>query len=136
MWNFLLKNFFGGVYSPRLTTGNSANIPLSFQQTWGRGGGRLICPASVCFLMYNIRNRKVPSNILNLFSDTTSTHSYNYRSSPSNNFYIKKPRTDIQKRDFSRVGGKIWNEMPASLRQQLLPKNASKRNPTLSLLIS
>ena len=28
---FLIKkNFFGRVYSPRLTTGNSANIPLSF----------------------------------------------------------------------------------------------------------
>ena len=35
-------------------------------------GGRLICPASVCYLMHDIRNRKVPSIILNLFSDITS----------------------------------------------------------------
>ena len=102
----------------------------------GGGGGRLICPASVCCLMHDIRNRKVPSNIFNLFSDTTCVHSYNSRSSPSNNFYIKKSRLDIQKRDFSRVGGKIWNEIPASLREQPLPINASKRNSTLSLLIS
>ena len=102
----------------------------------GGEGVRLICPASVSCLMHDIRNRKVPSNILSLFRDTTSVHSYNSRSSPSNNFYIKKSRLDIQKRDFSRVGGKIWNEIPASLREQLLPKNASKRNSTLSLLIS
>ena len=102
----------------------------------GKGGGRLICPASVCCLKHDISNRKVPSNILNLFSDTTSIHSYNSLSSPSNNFYIKKSRLDIQKRDFSRVGVKIWNEIPTSLREQLLPKNASKRNFTLSLLIS
>ena len=35
-------------------------------------GGRLICPASVCYLMHDIRNRKVPSIILNLVSDITS----------------------------------------------------------------
>ena len=102
----------------------------------GRGGwGRLICPASVCCSMHDVRNRKVPSNILNLFSDTTSIHSYSSRSFPSNNLYIKKYRLDIQKRAFSRVGGKIWNEIPALLREQLLPKHASKRNSTLSLLI-
>ena len=54
-----------------LTTGNSANISLSF----------LICPASVCWLMRDIRNRKVPSNSLNLLSDITSIHSYSTRSS-------------------------------------------------------
>ena len=75
---------------------------------------------SVCCLMNDIRNRKVPSNILNLFSDTTSIHSYNTRSSSENKFYIKKSRLEIQKRAFSRVRAKIWNEMPASLRE--LPK--------------
>ena len=68
---------------------------------------------SVCCLMHDIRNRKVPSNILNLFCDTTSIHSYNTRSSSANKFYIKKSRLEIQK----RVGTKIWNEMPASLRE-------------------
>ena len=70
--------------------------------------------------MHDIRNRKVPRNILNLFSDTTSIHFYNTRSSSANKFYIKKSRLEIQKRAFSRVGAKIWNEMPASLRE--LPK--------------
>ena len=78
LWNFLLKNFFGRVYSPRLTTGNSAKIYryLSNKPGGGGGGVRLICPAGVCCLMHDIRNRKVPSIILNLFSDTTSIHSY------------------------------------------------------------
>ena len=31
-----------------------------------------MCPASVCCLMHDIRNRKVPSITLNLFRDTTS----------------------------------------------------------------
>ena len=71
--------------------------------------------------MHDIRNQKVPSNILNLFSDTTSIQSYNIWSSSANKFYIfKKSRLEIQKRAFSRVGAKIWNEMPASLRE--LPK--------------
>ena len=97
-------------------------------------GGRALNLSRQC-LLFNARQR-VPSNILNLFSDTTSIHSYNSRSSPSDNLYIKKSRLDIQKRDFSRVGGKIWNEISASLREQQLPKNASKRNSTPSLLIS
>ena len=65
--------------------------------------------------MYDIRNRKGPSNILNLFSDTTSIHSYNTWSCSSNNVYIEKSMLDIQKKTFSRAGAKIWNEIPASL---------------------
>ena len=57
---------------------------------------------------------------INLVIDTTRIHSYNTRSSSANKFYIKKSRLEIQKRAFSRVGAKIWNEMPASLRE--LPK--------------
>ena len=45
---------------------------LSNKPGEGGGGGGLICPANVCCLMHDIRNRKVPSIILNLFSDTTS----------------------------------------------------------------
>ena len=63
--------------------------------------------------MHDMRNRKVPSNILNLLSGTTSIHSNNTRSSSSNDFHVKKSRLDIQKRAFSRIGAKIWNEIPA-----------------------
>ena len=67
--------------------------------------------------MHDIRNPQEPSNILNLFSETTSIHSYNTWSCSSNNVYIKKSRLDIQKRAFSRVGAKTWNEIPVSLRE-------------------
>ena len=74
----------------------------------------------VCCFIHDIQNRKVPSNILNLFSDTASIHSYNTRSSSANIFYIKKSRLEIQNRAFSRVEAKLWNEMSGSLRE--LPK--------------
>ena len=65
---------------------------------------------SVCCLMHDIRNRKVHSNILNLFSDTTGILSFYTRSSSANTFYIKKSRLEIQNKAFSRVGAKIWRE--------------------------
>ena len=52
-----------------------------------------------------------------IFSDTTTVHYYNTRYSSSNNFYIKKSCREIRKRAFSRVGAKICDEMPASLRE-------------------
>ena len=56
---------------------------------------------SVCCLMHDVRNRKVPNNILNLFSDTASIHSYNTPSSSANKFYIKKSRFNrIPKKSF------------------------------------
>ena len=67
--------------------------------------------------MHDARNRKVPNNILKIFSDTASIHSYNTRSASANKFYIKKSTLEIQKRAFSRVGAKVWNQMPASLRE-------------------
>ena len=45
---------------------------------------------SVCCLMYDVRNKTAPSNILNLFTDTSKTRTYNTRSSTSNKFYIKR----------------------------------------------
>ena len=75
--------------------------------------------------MQDFRNALTPSNICNLFTNTTTIHSYNTRSATSNNFYIKRSRLEIQKRAFSRMGAKLWNEMPASLKK--LPKNLFKK---------
>ena len=47
------------------------------------------------------------------------------RSSVSNNFYTQSSRLSIQVNSFSRIGTKIWNEMPISLRK--LPKTVFKR---------
>ena len=76
-------------------------------------------------LMFEIRHNNAPGNIQDLFQDISDIHSYNTRSSASNNFYTQSSRLSIQVNSFSRIGTKIWNEMPVSLRK--LPKNAFKR---------
>ena len=76
-------------------------------------------------LMFEIRHRNAPGNIQDLFQDISDIHSYNTRSSVSNNFYTQSSRLSIQVNSFSRIGTKIWNEMPMSLRK--LPKIVFKR---------
>ena len=56
-----------------------------------------------------------PRNITDLFIDTKSIHSYSTCSSASHNFYIKPSKLQIQLKVFSRLGARIWNEIPASL---------------------
>ena len=55
-------------------------------------------------LMFKIRHRNAPSNIIqDLFQDISDIHSHNTRLS-------------IQVNSFSRIGTKVWNEMPVTLR--------------------
>ena len=67
-------------------------------------------------LMFDIRHRNAPINIRDLFQDISNIHPYNTRSSASHNFYTQSSRLSIQLNSFSRIGTKIWNEMPLSLR--------------------
>ena len=67
-------------------------------------------------LMFEIRHTNAPSNIQDLFQDISDIHSYNTRSSASNNFYTQSSRLSIQVNSFSRIGTKIWNDMPVTLR--------------------
>lgn len=76
-------------------------------------------------LMFEIRYSNAPGNIQNLFRDVSDIHSYNTRSSASNNFYVQSSKLSIQVNSFSRIGTKIWNEMPVSFRK--LSKNVFKR---------
>ena len=75
--------------------------------------------------MFDVRNRTAPSNIQDLFKDISNVHSYNTRSSASNNFYTKPSRLSVQANSFSRIGVKVWNAIPQALRN--LSKNALKR---------
>ena len=63
--------------------------------------------------------------IQDLFQDISNVHSYNTRSSASNNFYAKPSRLSVQANSFSRIGVKLWNEIPQALRN--LSKNTFKR---------
>ena len=74
--------------------------------------------------MFEIRHRNAPGNIQDLFQDISDIHSYNTQSSALNNFYTQSSRPSIQVNSFSRIGTKIWNKMPMSLR--ILPKTVFK----------
>ena len=69
--------------------------------------------------MFDIRHRNAPRNIRDLFQDISNIHSYNTRSSASHNFYTQNSWLSIQLNSFSRIGTKIWNEMPHTLRNLL-----------------
>ena len=51
-------------------------------------------------LMHDVSTASAPINICNLFTKTSRVHSYNTRSSTSDNFYIKASRLEIQKNAF------------------------------------
>jgi hypothetical protein len=77
--------------------------------------------------MHDVKNRAAPVNILNLFQNTSDIHSYNTRSSKSNNFYIKQSKLEIQRKSFSHVGAKWWNEVPSCIRELQKKKAFKKR---------
>ena len=86
-------------------------------------------------LMHDLSTSSAPINIPNLFTKTSSVHSYNTHSSTSDNFYIKASRLEVQKNGFSRIGAKLSNEIASSLRK--LPKKSFKlriKNKLLSVL--
>ena len=66
--------------------------------------------------MFDVQKRTAPSNIQDLFQDISNIHSYNTRSSASNNFYTKPSRLSVQVNSFSWIGVKVWNAIPQALR--------------------
>ena len=67
--------------------------------------------------MSDLRNNLVPTNIQELFLPLSCVHSYGTRSSTSQNFYRKKIESwNKKKNSFSRLGAKLWNEIPTKLR--------------------
>ena len=75
--------------------------------------------------MHDVSNDVIPSRLKDLFIPTVKIHSYNTRSLVSNTFYIKASRLEIERKSFSRIGAKLWNEIPTKL--QALPKLIFKR---------
>ena len=76
--------------------------------------------------MLEVHNDTVPSSIMKLFTRTSNIHTYTTRSSTSQLFSVKYSRLKMQKKKkkkaFSRVGVKVWNEMPNEC------KNLSKKS--------
>ena len=80
-----------------------------------------------------MRNNLVPTNIQELFLPLSCVHSYGTRSSTSQNFYRKKIESwNKKKNSFSRLGAKLWNEIPTKLRPP--SKHKFKFNIRASLL--
>ena len=59
-------------------------------------------------LMYDINRNNAQINMVH-----SSIHSYNTRSSTSGNLYVQKSRLEMQKRSFSRLGVRLWNDYQA-----------------------
>lgn len=68
-------------------------------------------------LMYDVENNKVPINIAKLFTRVKNIHSYNTRSSSRDDFYTKHSRLNIQRNSFSRLGVRLWNQIPTNIRE-------------------
>jgi len=73
--------------------------------------------------MSDLRNNLVPTNIQELFLPLSRIHSYDTRSSTST--YIES---------FSRLGAKLWNEIPTHGQFRTLSEHKFKFNIRASLL--
>ena len=69
----------------------------------------------------------VPSNVKDLFVPTAKIHSYNKRASVSKNFYIQKSNTEFKRKSFSRIGAKLWNEIPTTKLRALAKATLKRR---------
>ena len=76
---------------------------------------------TVASLMHDINSNNSPTNLFNLFEQTsTIIHSYHTRSTTSGNFHVKSSKLEIRKNSMSRFGVKLWDEIPCHIRD--LPK--------------
>ena len=66
--------------------------------------------------MHGLSDDLGPSNLKDLFVPTVKIYSYNTRALVSKNFYVQKSNTEIKRKSFSRIGAKLWNEIPTKLR--------------------
>ena len=66
--------------------------------------------------MHDINNQSAPLNLINLFDRVDSVHSYRTRSASTGKFHIKCSKLTQLSHSFSRLGCKIWNELPESFR--------------------
>ena len=83
--------------------------------------------------MFDIHKDSAPSNMTKLFMRTSNNYIYNTRSSTSQFFSVKSSRLKMQKKKaFSRVGVKVWNEMPNEYKN--LSKKSFKKETKRALL--
>ena len=67
--------------------------------------------------MHNIINNESPVNIASLFNSIADTHKYSTRSAARGNLYLPFSRLNARAKSFSRIGVKVWNSFPPSVRR-------------------
>ena len=72
--------------------------------------------------MYDVNHNFAPANISNIFTKVKDIHNYNTRSSSRKNYFINYARLNTLKNSFSHVGVRLWNQIPAHIRNA--PKKA------------
>ena len=71
---------------------------------------------AISTLLHDIHCKTAPTNLIELFTNIDSIHSYNTRS--TGNFYEKILKLYQQSQSLSRTGYKIWNILPQNLRKK------------------
>jgi hypothetical protein len=102
---------------------NTNNLPIN-----------MLYVETVSKLMYDISHNSAPRNVMDLFTQVATVHSYNTKSSSAGNYQIKSSRTNQQHNAFSRVGAKEWNSVPEYLRN-LKKKDFTSKIHTLLIEI-
>ena len=73
---------------------------------------------SVANLVHDVVNENCPKNILKLFPSIEDIHSYETRSAFDNKLYTQSSRLKMQLNSFSRIGVRLWNSIPSSVRER------------------
>ena len=85
----------------------------------------------VSYLIYDIPEQSVPTDILRQFTKTSMIHNYNARSSSNECFYVKDSKTEPRKKSFASIGVSIWNSIPYSVKSLSKYKFRNKIKQTL-----
>jgi hypothetical protein len=99
----------------------SNNLPLDF-----------LYFLNIACTMHNIINNESPVNIASLFNSIADTHNYSTRSAARGNLYLSSSRLNARDKSFSRIGLKVWNSLPPSVRR--LSKSSFSKGCTKSIL--
>ena len=81
---------------------------------------------STAVILHDIHTNLAPKNFVNLFVNVSDVHTYSTRSSAANRLYRKKFNLKLQEHSLQIYGVKLWNEIPASLRNKT--KSTFKRS--------
>ena len=72
---------------------------------------------NIACTMHNIINNESPVNFASLFNSIADTHNYSTRSAVRGNLYLPSSRLNARAKSFSRIGVKVWNSLPPSVRR-------------------